>query len=53
MSLITLWEIAGFVIGWMFIEFAFVLVKTRAPLAFNFAAGAVGVLIAYTILVKG
>lgn len=53
MSLITLWEIAGFVVGWIFIELACVCVKVRAPVAWNFAMGAVGVLIAYTILVKG
>lgn len=53
MSLITMWEIAGFVIGWIFIELACVFVKVRAPLTWNFAMGAVGVLIAYTIMFKG
>lgn len=52
MSLITIWEIAGFVLGWMFIELACVAVKVRAPLLFNIAMGLVGSLIAYTVLIK-
>lgn len=48
--MITLWTIAGAILGWIAVEFVAAATKTRMPWLFNLGMAFVGGLIGYTIL---
>ena len=46
--MILLWIIAGFFMGWLGIEFAFLIFKVNIPITFNIIAGLIVALAVYT-----
>ena len=49
--MLTLWMIAGFIIGWISIDFLGIIFRMHTPISFNICMGYVGSLVSYTFFI--